>query len=121
MEIEIVGNGLTPFGGGITPFGSGITPFGSGLSTFGGSRSRLPLAQGEAKRGPPRKLPKMLGGNFSNDPRSPTALNKSQLAQLKELPKKSPVPVFDRHSLNLLNNVVQSKQIIEGGGMRVYK
>lgn len=107
-----------PEGSGIRPIGSGN---GSGIIPFGGKRAPKPVKGFQLER----MAKKFRGGNFNNDPRSPTELNKSQLNQLKELPKKSPVPIFDRHSLNLLSNVIQSKQIVEGskqgGGMRMYK
>lgn len=96
-----------PKGSGLINYGQGITPYGAGVSNFGGKR----------------------GGNFSNSAASPGDLNKQQLQQLQNLKAKDPyseVPVFDRHSLNLLTNVIQSKQIVEseskkkGAGMRYY-
>jgi hypothetical protein len=99
------GKGITPYGGGIIPYGAGVQGFGT--TPFGGKK----------------------GGNYSNSPASPTELNRSQLAQLRDLRAKDPygeVPVFDRHAINLLSNVIQSKQIVEseakkkGAGMRYY-
>jgi hypothetical protein len=127
-------------GSGLYYFGEG-RKLGRGITVFGGSRfgkiKELP-GYAQARRATnqllkqqlqqlqqlpevPRRMKKLFGGNFNNDPRSPTALNKSQLRQLKELPRSSETPIFDRHSLNLLSNMIQSKQIVEGKGMRIYK
>jgi hypothetical protein len=94
---------------GLNYYGQGIANFGAGVNYF--------------------------GGNFSNSAASPGDLNSAQLQQLREMKQADPygeAPVFDRHSLNLLSNVIQSKQILEteqkkkpapikGSGMRFYK
>lgn len=105
------------------PKGRGITPYGSGITPYGGSAKGRGIIPYGGKR----------GGNYSNDPASPTELNPQQLDQLRELRAVDPyaeAPIFDRHSLNLLSNVIQSKQILEsetkkkpalkGSGMRLY-